>query len=195
MQGPGFYDSALVFCSHFKLMSSKNSPNKNQSTMDLKPFEILFEKYTISHQNKTNLLINCVAIPVMVFGLLGFTWAIPFPVFSFLGSYIGYINWASLLIALSIYFYLKISPLLSYIMLFIEFALSFGVIQLAEWQKTGGPYVALICFTLIILSLTAQIIGQKIEKKPYSFSNIVKFQYYGPIWLLSLVLRRFSIKY
>ena len=101
-------------------MQSNNSPNKNQGNINLKPFEILFEKYTASHQNKLNLIINCIAIPIMVFGILGFTWAIPFPVFSFLGQYIGYINWTSLIIAFSIYYYLKLSPLLSYFMLFIE---------------------------------------------------------------------------
>jgi len=176
-------------------MQSNNSPNKNQGNINLKPFEILFEKYTASHQNKLNLIINCIAIPIMVFGLLGFTWAIPFPVFSFLGQYIGYINWTSLIIAFSIYYYLKLSPLLSYFMLFIEFALSFGVSELVEWQKVGGPHVGFICFGLIMLSLTAQLIGQKIEGKPYSLANIIKFQFYGPIWLISLLLRKYSIKF
>ena len=147
-------------------MQSNNSHNKNQGNINLKPFEILFEKYTASHQNKINLIINCIAIPIMVFGILGFTWAIPFPVFSFLGQYIGYINWASIIIALSIYYYLKLSP-----------------------------HVGFICFALIMLSLTAQLIGQKIEGKPYSLANIIKFQFYGSIWLISLVLRKYSIKF
>ena len=80
-------------------------------------------------------------------------------------------------------------------MLFIEFAMSYGVIQLDEWQKSGGPSLGELSLVLLIIAFTAQFIGQKIEGKRYSFGNSLKFQFYAPAWLLSLVLKRFSIKY
>ena len=155
-----------------------------------RPIDILFEKYDASHQNKVNRIINWICVPLIVFGLLGFAWAIPFPQLNFLGQYKDFINWASLLIAFSIYFYLKVSPVLSYSMLFILFAFSFGVIQLDGWQKAGGPAIGDLCVGLLIIAFTGQFIGQKIEGKRYSFINSLKFQFYGPIWLLSLVAEK-----
>jgi uncharacterized membrane protein YGL010W len=157
--------------------------------------DIYFNRYTASHQNPVNKWINWICIPLVVFSLLGVAWVIPFPHLNLLGKYNGYINWASLLIAFSIYFYLKISPVLSYTMLFMLFVFSFGIIQMDEWQKAGGPNLGMICLIILLASFTAQFIGQKIEGKRYSLFNSVKFLFYGPVWLLSLVLKRFNIKY
>jgi len=168
---------------------------KKQPTPKQRDIDILFDKYTASHQKPVNKIINWICVPLVVFGLLGLAWAIPFPYLSFMGKYNGYINWASVLIAFSIYFYLKISPILSYLMLFILFAFSFGIIQLDQWYKTGGPGVGELCIAILIIAFTAQFIGQKIEGKRYSLVNSVKFWFYGPIWLLSLVLKRFNVKY
>lgn len=160
-----------------------------------RPIDVLFDKYSASHQKPVNQIINYITIPFVVFGFLGLAWAIPFPHLAFLGQYADFINWASLLIAFSIYFYLRMSPLLSYLMLFIEFILGFGVNQLDQWQKTGGPGVGDICIALLLICFVAQFIGQKIEGKRYSLTNSVKFQFYGPIWLLNLVLKKFNVKY
>jgi uncharacterized membrane protein YGL010W len=160
-----------------------------------RPIDILFDKYTASHQQPVNKTINWIAVPLIVFAILGLAYAIPFPHLGFLGEYNAYINWDSLIIAFSIYFYLKMSPLLSYIMLIIEFLMGYGVLQLDTWQKTGGPNLVDICFLLLFVCFIAQYIGQKIEKKPYSLTNSAKFQFYAPIWLLSLVLKMFNIKY
>jgi len=157
--------------------------------------DILFDKYTASHQNPVNKIINWISVPLVVFAVLGLAYAIPFPHLGFLGQYNAYINWDSLLIAFSIYFYMRMSPLLSYIMLLIEFLMGYGVLELDNWQKANGPNLVDICFPLLFVCFIAQYIGQKIEKKPYSLINSAKFQFYAPIWLLSLVLKRFSVKY
>jgi uncharacterized membrane protein YGL010W len=177
------------------LNSTTNKKAQSPKTASQRPVDALFDKYSASHQNKANRVINWICIPVIVFALLGFTTAIPFPHLGFLGQYNVYINWTSILIALSIYFYLKVSPVLSYLMLFIEFAMSYGVIQLDEWQKSGGPALGELSLALLIIALTVEFIGQKIEGKRYSLANSLKFQFYGPIWLVSLVLKRYSVKY
>ena len=173
----------------------KTPAPKKQAVIDQKPFEILFEKYTASHQNQANKILTWFSVPVMIFALIGLAWSIPFPHLGFLGQYNGYINWASLVIAFSIYFYIKISPILSYIMLLVEFIFSFFVIQVHGILKQGGMFLGSLCLALIILVLLIQFIGQRIEGKPYSLANVAKFQFYGPIWLLSLILKKFSIKF
>jgi len=157
--------------------------------------DILFNRYTASHQNPINKVINRICIPVVVFGLLGLTYSIPFPHLAFLGPYASYINWVSLVIAFSIYFYMKISPILSYIMLLVEFLMGYGIMQLADWQKSAGPGMPVVCFLILMTAYLLQFIGQTIERKRYSFTNSIKFQFYGPIWLVSLLLQKLKVKY
>ena len=157
--------------------------------------DILFNRYTASHQNPINKVINCICIPVVVFGLLGLAYAIPFPHLGFLGQYASYINWVSLVIAFSVYFYMKISPILSYIMLLVEFLMGYGIMQLADWQKTTGPGMPVVCFLILMTAYLLEFIGQTIERKRYSFTNSIKFQFYGPIWLVSLLLKKLKVKY
>lgn len=162
---------------------------------DKRPVDVYFDKYAESHQNPTNKLIHWICVPLIVFSLMGLVWAIPFPHIKFLAQYNGFFNWASFLIAFSIYYYYKLSPTLSYLMLLLLFAFSYGIIQLETWQKTGGPMLWQVCLAIFILSWAGQFIGHKIEGKKPSFLDDIKFLLIGPIWLLHFVLKKFSIRY
>jgi uncharacterized membrane protein YGL010W len=162
---------------------------------DKRPVDIYFDKYAGSHQNPTNKLIHWVCVPLIVFSLFGLFWAIPFPYLKFLGKYNGFINWASFLIGFSIYYYYKLSPVLSYLMLLILFGFSYGIIELDTWQKTGGPAMWQVCLAIFALSWVGQFIGHKIEGKKPSFLDDLKFLLIGPIWLLHFILKKFSIRY
>jgi uncharacterized membrane protein YGL010W len=173
--------------------------NSNQSkppkTSEIRPVDVYLARYSENHQNPTNKLIHWICVPLIVFSIFGLLWAIPFPNLKFLGSYNGYFNWASFLIAFSIYYYYKLSPVLSYFMLLVLMLFSFGVIELADWQKTGGPALWPICAILLVLSWAGQFIGHNIEGKKPSFLDEQKFLLIGPIWLLHFILKKFSIKY
>ncbi len=160
-----------------------------------RPVDVYFDKYAESHQNGTNKIIHWICVPLIVFSLLGLIWAIPFPHIKFLGQYNGYITWASFLITGSIYYYYKLSPVLSYLMLLILFGFSYGINYLEQWQKSGGPALWLICTVIFIVSWAGQFIGHKIEGKKPSFLDDLKFLLIGPIWLLHFVLKKFSIRY
>ena len=180
------------------MAQSKNNPEKNSSsgqTAELRPVDAYFAKYAESHQNPTNKLIHWICVPLIVFSLFGLLWAIPFPYLKFLGSYNGYFNWASFLIAFSIYYYYKLSPILSYFMLVVVMGFCLGVIELAEWQKAGGPALWLVCLVIFVISWVGQFAGHKIEGKKPSFLDDIKFLLIGPIWLLHFILKKFSVKY
>ncbi len=134
-------------------------------------------------------------MPLIVFSLLGLVWAIPFPYLKFLGSYNGFFNWASFLIAFSIYFYYKLSPVLSYLMLLIIFAFCYGIMELDTLQKAGGPALWLVCLVIFVVSWIGQFIGHKIEGKKPSFLDDIKFLLIGPIWLLHFILKKIKLKY
>src|SRR5690606_16134611 len=95
--------------------------------------DTIIENYSALHQHPANRFIQWFCIPLLTFGLLGFIWSIPFPQLAFLGKYSGYLNWASFLIAFSIYYYLKVSPLLSYGILLMVFAFSAGIVTLEKF--------------------------------------------------------------
>jgi uncharacterized membrane protein YGL010W len=168
---------------------------KSTINVGKQPVDVYFDKYAESHQNPTNELIHWVCVPLIVFSLLGLVWAIPFPYLKILGQYNGFINWASFLIAGSIYYYYKLSAPLSYLMLLLLFGFSYGIIDLDTWQKAGGPALWKVCLIIFVLSWVGQFIGHKIEGKKPSFLDDLKFLLIGPIWLLHFILIRVKIKY
>jgi uncharacterized membrane protein YGL010W len=162
---------------------------------DKRPVDVYFDKYAECHQNPTNKTIHWICVPLIVFSLLGLVWAIPFPYLKFLGSYNGFFNWASFLIAFSMYFYYKLSPVLSYFMLLLLFAFCYGIMELDAIQKAGGPSLWLVCLIIFVLSWIGQFIGHKIEGKKPSFLDDIKFLLIGPIWLLHFILKKTKLKY
>ena len=160
-----------------------------------KKVDQLFDKYAESHQHPSNELIHWICVPLIVFSLLGLVWAIPFPQLGFMGKYAGYINWASFLIAFSVYYYYTLSPVLSYLMLILIVAASAAIVSLEQWQNTGGPALWLVCAVIFVLSWIGQFIGHKIEGKKPSFLDDVKFLLIGPIWLLHFICKKIALRY
>jgi uncharacterized membrane protein YGL010W len=167
---------------------------KNQKT-EKRPIDIVIDEYASFHQKPANRVINYICIPLIVFSVVGFVWSLPFPQLKFLGSYITYLNWGSFLIALSVYYYMRLSPILSYIMLLLLFALVYLVIQLQLSGKSSGFVLPQICVFIFIMANIAQFIGYRAEGRKPTFSEEFKFMLTAPLWLLSLVLKKFGIKY
>jgi len=172
--------------------TKKTQPPK---AADGRAVDIYFAQYAQSHHKPANKIIHWICVPLIVFSIMGLIWAIPFPYIKFLGRYNGYFNWASFLVAFSIYYYYKLSPVLSYLMLLVLFGFSYGIIDLADWQKAGGPALWQVCLAIFVLSWAGQFIGHLIEGKKPSFLDDIKFLFIGPIWLLHFILEKFSIRY
>jgi len=168
----------------------------NMKTLEVKrPVDVLFDKYAESHQNPTNKLFHWICVPLIVFSLLGLVWQIPFPRLGFLGSYNGYFNWASFLLAFSLYYYFTLSPVLFFMMIWVVGIMSYGIVQLEYWEAAGGPAAWLIFLIIFVLSWIGQFIGHKIEGKKPSFLDDIKFLLIGPIWLLHFICKKTGIRY
>jgi uncharacterized membrane protein YGL010W len=167
-----------------------------QKQAESRQIDIYFDKYSESHQNHTNEIIHWICVPSIVFSLFGLIWAIPFPYLEFLGKYNGYVNWASFLIAFAIYYYYKLSPVLSYFMLLLIMFFSAGIVSLEKMHITEGwPPMWQISLGIFVIAWIGQFIGHKIEGKKPSFIDDVKFLLIGPIWLLHFILKKAKIKY
>lgn len=154
-----------------------------------------FDQYAESHQNKTNKALHWICIPLIMFSLLGLIWSIPFPHLEFLGRFNGFVNWASFLIAFSIYYYYRLSPVLSYVMLLVLFVFSGLIVGLEKWQTLGGPAVWLVCVAIFVLAWIGQFIGHGIEGKKPSFFDDLKFLLIGPVWLIHFLFKKAGIRY
>ena len=175
---------------------SKNVSTRKTKTSDVRPVDAYFAKYAESHQNPTNELIHWICVPLIVFSLFGLVWAIPFPHLEFLGRYNGYVNWASFLIAFSIYYYYRLSPVLSYGMLLIIMVFSAGVVSLEKLHNLSGwPPMWQVCLIIFVVAWIGQFIGHKIEGKKPSFLDDLKFLLIGPIWLLHFIFKKAGIRY
>ena len=176
-------------------MAKKKTTKPNPPPAKTDGVDFYFDKYALAHQNPVNKRIQIIAIPLLMFSLFGLLWCVPFPYIPFLGQYNSYFNWASIFIAVCIYFYLKLSPILSYFMLFVLLAFSFVIMLVQQWQKAGGPALLLICGVIFIASIIALAIGYNQERKKLSFEYRYKNILIAPLFLLHLVARRFKIKY
>lgn len=176
----------LAMKKHFKARPSGDA---------IRPIDAYFDKYGESHQDHTNELIHWICVPLIVFSLLGLVWAIPFPHLDFLGRYNGYVNWASFLLAFSIYYYYKLSPVLSYAIILVTFSFSAIIVSLENMEKAGGWPLWMVCLIIFILAWIGQFIGHKIEGKKPSFLDDVKFLLIGPLWLLHFIFKKAGIRY
>lgn len=118
-------------------------------------------------------------IPLLLFSLLGLLWAIPFPHIRFLGRYNGYLNWASFLIAFAIYYYMRVSAKLSYLLLLYLFLCSYGIIELLAWRVTGGPEMWMVCIIIFPVSVMACTLNIRTNSSAfYKFRLLL----YAPVW-------------
>ncbi len=158
--------------------------------------DLYFDKYSESHQNRTNKLIHWICVPLIVFSLFGLVWAIPFPHFAFLGKYNGFVNWASFLIGFSIYYYYRLSPVLSYAMLLVIFAFSAIIVSLEKMHSLySWPSMWQVCLVVFVVAWIGQFWGHKVEGKKPSFLEDIKFLLIGPVWLLHFLFNRVGIRY
>jgi uncharacterized membrane protein YGL010W len=154
-----------------------------------------FDKFAAAHQNPANKIIHIIFIPLLLFGLFGLTWVIPFPYIKFLGHYNGDFNWSSFLLAFLVYFYIRLSPALGYVVLFVMLLYFYIITQMAQWQKVGGPSIALVCGVIFLISVIALFLGYKKEGKKLSFEYRYKNILVAPLFLVQMIFRRFNIKY
>ena len=151
-----------------------------------------FEEYNQVYIQASKPVSLYVAVLLTMFGLMALTWAIPFPHIAFLGRYNGYLNWASFLIAGIIYYHLKLSPMVSYAILFLLFGFSYGIIQLEQWEKAGGPHLWLLSLIILLIGLAGQIVAFKASA---TRNNYFKLLTQSSTWLLVTLLKIIKIKY
>lgn len=145
-------------------------------------------EYGASHQNPTNELLHWICVPLIVLSLFGLLWSLPVPA---VFASVPWLNWATLMAAAALAYYLMLSPILA-----IGILISFVVLLLITQWLTMLPWP--LWLTSIVIFVTAwigQFFGHAVEGRRPSFFKDVQFLLIGPLWLLAAAYRRLGLSY
>ena len=145
--------------------------------------------YGSSHQNPTNKLLHWLCVPPIVLAVLGFLWSVPVP--AALADTSPYANWATLVAAAALLYYLALSPALA-----AGAALAFLLLLALTHALTALPWpLWATSLVIFVLAWIGQFIGHAVEGKRPSFFKDVQFLMIGPLWLLAAAYRRMGLRY
>ena len=134
----------------------------------------LLESYEKNHQNPINEAIHIIAIPLIMFSILGMTAA--FDIF------LEYI-----LVGIVIFYYLKLSKIAALLML-VWLLIYLGLVVLLK------PYIIEISILLFAFGWILQFLGHFIEGKRPSFFEDLRYFLIGPLFVAQKVISKFGIK-
>lgn len=129
------------------------------------------------------------------FSLIGLSWSIPFPHLNFLGQYNSYFNWASFVIAFSIYYYSKLSPALSYLMLFLTLVFAYIISLLEAYFSNNNILLGQVCFFILFVCGIISYLTYKKAGKSSTLKMEFLFILIGPVWFFHFLLKKWKIKY
>ena len=150
----------------------------------------LLAEYGESHQNPTNKLVHWVCVPLIMFSLLGLLWSLPVP--APIRSLSPWLNWGTLVMALALLYYLRLSPALALGMVLVWALMALALKLVAD--SAALPLWA-TCLLVFVLAWIGQFWGHKVEGKKPSFLKDIQFLLIGPLWLLHFVYRRLGWGY
>ena len=134
----------------------------------------LLESYEKNHKNPINEAIHIIAIPLIMFSILGMTAA--FDIF------LEYI-----LVGIVIIYYLKLSKIAALLML-VWLLIYLGLVILLK------PYIIEISILLFAFGWILQFLGHFIEGKRPSFFEDLRYFLIGPLFVIQKVISKFGIK-
>lgn len=163
------------------------------SQKNMRKIDDLLYEYGLSHQNETNKTIHWICVPAIFFSIVGLIYSIPADSLAGLQPFLkGFANWATIVLAVVLVYYLSISPPLALGMFFF----SALCLALANLIYLISP-IPLWMISLFIFAMAwiFQFYGHKIEGKKPSFLKDLQFLLIGPAWLMHFIYKKFGFAY
>lgn len=159
----------------------------------MRKIDTLLSEYGSSHQNETNKIIHWICVPLIFFSIVGLIASIPSGLVQrFLGGENPYANWATVILSVTLIYYVTLSiPLSIGMMLFTALCL-IGV------NFISGLAIAplwAVSLGIFVLAWIGQFYGHKVEGKKPSFLKDVQFLLIGPAWLMHFIYKKVGIPY
>lgn len=160
----------------------------------MRKIDRLLAEYGESHQNATNKAIHWICVPLIFLSIMGLIWSIPQGFLTQLADepINAFINWATLLLVMVLFYYLRLS-----VSLFFGMLLLIGVFVAITYWLDQSQAVPLWLVSLIIFALAwiGQFYGHKVEGKKPSFFKDLQFLLIGPAWLMHFIYKKLNIPY
>ena len=154
--------------------------------------QALLDEYGESHQNATNKTIHWICVPSIFYSIVGLIYSIPNGLLSGLLGQSWYANWAMVMIALLVVYYLTLSFSLTIGMA----AFSYFCFYLAGYMSVAfSTPLWLICVIIFVVAWIGQFYGHHVEGKKPSFLKDLQFLLVGPAWLMHFIYKRLGIPY
>ena len=135
----------------------------------------LLAHYGESHRNPTNEVIHFVAIPLIMFSLVGLLFAAH--------------PWAAYLFILaSMVYYARLS------IVFLVTMAALSVLAIAGVHALGDRVLP-VSAAIFVAAWIAQFVGHKIEGKKPSFFEDLQYLYVGPLFVLSKLFGKLGIRW
>lgn len=158
----------------------------------MRKIDQLLSEYGESHQNATNKMIHWICVPLIFFSVVGLIASIPSGIVqNFLGAGNPYANWATVMLVVTLAYYLTLSiPLAIGMMLFSALCLFIA-------QGIAGTGIPLWAASLgiFVAAWIGQFYGHEVEGKKPSFLKDIQFLMIGPAWLMHFVYKKLGIPY
>ena len=140
-----------------------------------------FDEYAVSHQNETNQQIHYICVPAIFFSIVGLFMSIPSHFISSIFNLNNPLveNWASILLAILLVFYLRLSISMFFKMLIFSISCIVGNYYLG--QNLPLFYSSLVIF---VVAWIGQFYGHKIEGQKPLFLKDLQFLLIGPAWVI-----------
>ncbi len=149
----------------------------------------LLAEYGESHENPTNKLIHWIAVPAIAWTVLALLWEIPTPA-AF--ASVPYLNWCTIVLALTLVYYLVLSPPLALGMLVFS---GIGIALILAYKSSMSLPLWQFAIGVFVVAWIFQFVGHKIEGKKPSFFKDVQFLLIGPAWLMHFLFKKAGIRY
>lgn len=145
-------------------------------------------EYGESHQNPTNKLVHWICVPSIFFSIVGLLYGVKLGVQVPPGLEL---NLAMVILALTVLYYIRLSPALSVGMLLFSVVCLF----LAQQIEAAGFVLWQVCLGIFVVAWVGQFWGHKVEGKKPSFFQDLQFLMIGPAWLMSFVYTKLGVRY
>ena len=147
-----------------------------------------FDDYGESHRHRTNKIVHWICVPLIVASVIGLVWDIPVP--SPMQS-VPLLNWATVLIVLSMIFYFRLSIPLAIGMLLFSTAV-IAIIMI--YEQTALSPVWQLALAVFVAAWIGQFVGHRVEGQKPSFFQDLQFLLIGFDLVVGFVYRKIGIR-
>ena len=155
--------------------------------------ESIFQRFDTHHQNVTHRVLTFVSFPILWYGIVGMFWSMNPSALVNLFPYTDptFLNWALVVVLVTLLFYFTVSQPLFFGMaaIFTGFLVLTNILVQMQLMDLGKLSAILFLSAGLLLFIGSKLDKEKLGLKP------TQLILYGPLWCLSKVFKVFGINF